>query len=249
MLPEFTTAQWLLGAFCAVLVGFSKTGISGLGILAIPLMAEIFPARESTGVLLPMLIVGDIMAVSFYRRDALWSQLVRLLPWVMPGILLGYFALGWVNDSQMRPILGWLILVLLVLQIVRRWCGDWMEHKLPHTWWFAAVLAILAGFATMLANAAGPIMIMYFLAKKLPKKEFIGTSAWFYLIVNLIKVPFSGNQGLITGDHLLFNAWLAPVILTGAAVGYMILPKVPQKFFDRAVLALAFVASIRMILA
>ena len=244
---DLAASQWVLGAICALLVGFSKTGIAGIGIVSILLMAEIFPARESTGIVLVMLIVGDLVAVAWYRRHANWRLLVGLLPWVAPGLLVGWFLLGRLNDAQMRPLLGGLVLSLLALQVLRRRCGDWMENKLPHTWWFAACIGLLAGSATMLANAAGPITIMYFLAKGLPKHEFMGTGAWFYFLVNLIKVPFSASQGLITPEHLVFNLWVAPVILVGAAIGIYVLPRVPQKIFDNAVLVLAFAAAVKLI--
>jgi len=244
---DLSTAQWLLAVLCALVVGFSKTGVAGIGIISILLMAEVFPARESTGVVLIMLIVGDIVAVAWYRRHANWRLLGGLLPWVAPGLAVGWFLLGRLNDAQMRPLLGGLVMGLLALQLVRRRCGDWMENKLPHTWWFAALIGILAGAATMLANAAGPITILYFLAKGLPKREFMGTGAWFYFLVNLIKVPLSASQGLITADHLVFNLWIAPVILAGAAIGILVLPRISQKIFDNAVLVLAFAAAVKLI--
>jgi uncharacterized protein len=244
-------AAWAVAILSALIVGFSKTGVVGLGILAVPLMAGIFPARESTGVLLPMLVVGDLVAVSHFRRDALrpemWTTLLRLLPWVAAGLVLGYFAIDWVTDREMAPILGGLILGLLVLQLVRKRAGDWMEHRLPHTWWFAAIMGFLAGAATMLANAAGPIMVMYFLARGLAKREFVVTGAWFYLIVNLLKVPASAKLGLITPQSLTFDLAMAPIILAGAAFGILVLAKIPQRVFDWTVLVVAALASVRLI--
>lgn len=243
-MPEATGYQWALAIVAGLLVGFSKTGVAGMGILAIPLMAMAFGAKASVGTLLPMLIVGDVLAVSWYRRHAVWRHLLRLLPWVAVGLGLGYLALRPLKGPQMQLVLGVLILSLIVLQVVRSRLGDWMEHRLPHTWWFSAVVGILAGFATMLANAAGPIMVIYFLTRDLPKKEFIGTGAWFYLIVNLIKAPLFHTQGMITADSLLLNAWMAPAILAGAVLGIYALPRIPQGLFTRAVLVLALAASL-----
>jgi hypothetical protein len=250
-LPSLPPEAWALAVLAALLVGFSKTGVAGIGILAIPLMAMVFPARASTGFLLPMLIAGDLLAVGFFRRHALrremWLQLARLLPWVIGGLVLGRFALGVLTNEQMAPIIGGLILGLVALQLVRRRAGDWMENRLPHTWWFAAVMGFLAGFATMLANAAGPIMVMYFLARGLPKQEFMGTGAWFYFIVNLAKVPLSTGLGLITASSLTFDLVMVPVILVGAAVGIRVLSKIPQRVFDGTVLAVAVLASVKLI--
>jgi uncharacterized membrane protein YfcA len=250
-LPSLPPESWALAVTAAVLVGFSKTGVAGLGIVAIPLMAMVFPARESTGVLLPMLIVGDFIAAGYFRRHALrremWMTLARLLPWVIGGLVVGRFALKVVTNEQMAPILGGLILGLVVLQLVRRRCGDWMEHKLPHTWWFAAGMGFLAGVATMLANAAGPVTVMYFLARKLPKAEFMGTGAWFYLVVNLSKLPLSAGLGLITVTSLTFDLLMVPIILAGAAFGILVLSRLPQKVFDTAVLVVAVLASVKLI--
>jgi len=242
------TWQWGLAAAAALIMGFSKTGMSGLGILAIPMMAVAFPARESTGIVLPMLICGDVLAVAYYRRDAVWGHLFKLIPWVIPGLLLGYMALGRINEPQMRIVLGGIVLAMIALQVVRARCGDWMENKLPHTWWFAAFMGLLAGFATMLANAAGPVMVVYLLAHGLPKKEFMGTGAWYFLIVNCLKVPLSANLGLVTPSTLTINACLIPVILVGGVLGILFITRIPQKTFEKAVLLIAALASVNLLI-
>lgn len=242
-MPDLTAVQWCLAVAAGLLVGFAKTGIAGIGILAIPLMAMAFGAKASVGALLPMLIVGDFVAVGYYRRHAVWPCLIHLLPWVGVGLALGFLALGPLKGPEMQLVLGTLILALVGLQVARKRFGEWAEHRLPHTWWFSATIGVLAGFATMLANAAGPIMVLYFLTRNLPKKEFIGTGAWYYLIVNLIKAPLFCTRGMITADSLLLNAWMAPAILFGAVLGILALPRIPQELFTRAVLVLAFIAS------
>jgi len=247
VIPEFTIAQWVLGAVCALLVGFSKTGVAGIGIVIIPIMAEVFDPRESTAAMLLMLIVGDVFAVAWYRRHAIWRTLLALLPWVMPGILLGWYALGRLDEKQFKPALGALILVLAVLQILKGRSGEWVAKKLPHAWWFIAFVGLAAGFATMLGNAAGGIMSMFLLAKGLQKQEFMGTSAWFYFIVNLVKVPFSANLNLVNPHTLSFAGLMIPAIAAGALVGVRILPILPQKVFDGIVVAIAILASVRLI--
>jgi hypothetical protein len=247
--PELDAFQWVLAITAGLLVGFSKTGVAGIGILAIPLMAIAFGAKASVGTLLPMLIVGDIIAVAWYRRHAVWKHLLRLLPWVGLGLGLGYLALRPLKGPQMNLVLGGLILVMLVLQVLRQRLGEWFEHRLPHTWWFSAAVGVMAGFATMLANAAGPIMILYFVTRDLPKKEFIGTGAWFFLIVNLIKVGPFFEQGMITAASLTLNALMAPAIIGGAVLGIVALPRIPQRLFTWAVLILATAASLYLVAA
>ena len=247
-MPDLSAIQWILAAAVGLFLGFSKTGVAGAGILVVPLMATIFPVKASVGILLPMLIVGDFMAVAYYRRHAVWRHLVGLLPWVLVGMPLGYLALKYSNNQQMKTALGFLVLGLVALQIVKGRCGHWMENKLPHTWWFVALAGLLSGFATTLANAAGPIMSVYLLAKGLPKKEFIGTGAWYYMIVNLLKFPLYVSLGIITTDSLAFNAWMAPAILLGAVLGILVLPRIPQKLFEWIVILMTAIASLRLIL-
>jgi len=244
---ELEPWQWAVAGVAALLVGFSKTGIAGLGILIVPLMVEVFPAKESVGALLPMLIVGDVFAVVYYRRHAVWGHLVGLLPWVMGGIALGFVALRSMNSDQLKPALGSLVLVLIGLRLVRHRFGDWFENRLPRAWWFVAGVGVVAGFATMLGNAAGAIMSVYLLAQGLKKREFMGTGAWFYMIVNLVKVPLNVQLGLVSGGSLLFDACVVPAIVVGALVGVRVLPVVPQKVFDRVILVLAAAASVRLI--
>jgi hypothetical protein len=235
----------LLIGLCALLTGLAKTGLPGLGVLVVPLMAMAVPPRESTGMLLPMLLVGDVFAVTYYHRHAVWSHLWRLLPWAFVGIVIGWLALGRVNDTQLRLFVGVVVLALLALTWVRDRTAA-LEH-LPHALWFGAVLGLLAGITTMMANAAGPIMVAYLLAMRLPKNEFIGTGAWFFLIVNAVKVPFSIHLHLIRLDSLWINLFCVPLILLGCWLGLKLLRRIPEKLFARLVQALAAIAAVKLL--
>ncbi len=241
-------SAWALLVLAAIIIGFSKTGLPGMGILAIPLVAMVIPARASTGLILPMLLVGDVMAVAYYRRHAVWKHLVKLLPCAVAGILLGYVLLGMVNDRQLKPVIGGVILVMLALN----W---WRERKMakageihvPRGWWFPMIMGLTAGVTTMMANAAGPIMVIYLLAMRLPKDEFIGTGAWYYLLLNAFKVPLSYNLGLITAESLWFNAKLAPVIVAAALLGVWTAKIVPERIFNWIVGAMAAAAAAQLV--
>jgi uncharacterized membrane protein YfcA len=246
-MPELSILQWVAVALCAAMVGVSKSGVPGLGILAVPVMAAVLPARLSTGVLLPMLIVGDVFAVSYYHRHAVWRYVVRLMPSAFVGIVIGYFAMGRVSDRALRPIIGGIILVLLALNALRT--RGQSDPRVPSHWAFAATLGLLAGITTMMANAAGPIMVIYLLAMRLPKTAFIGTGAWYFLVVNTVKVPFSRHLGLITGATLKFNLLLAPLILAGAVAGVWVAKRLPEKAFNRIVTALTVLAALNLLLA
>jgi uncharacterized protein len=243
LLGSLAPWQWGVAYLSTVLIGLTKTGLPGLGILFVPLFALVFPARASTGIVLPLLIVGDLVAVLWYRRHAVWAHLVRLLPWAVAGIVAGFFALGKVNDRQLRPILGALILVLLGISIWREMATKG-KAAVPTTWWFAGITGFLAGLTTMMANAAGPVMMLYLLAMRLPKDEFIGTSAWFFAAVNWVKVPFSLGLGLITPPSLAADAILAAGVLVGAVLGIVVVNRLPQRAFSVSMQALTAVAAV-----
>ena len=242
---DLTFYQWLVSGLSAVMIGLAKTGLPGIGILAIPLMAWVLPARASTGVVLPMLIFADFFAVGCYRRFAVWPKLVRLLPWAAVGVFLGYLALGRVNDQQLKPIIGGIVLVMLALNFWRNYGKE--DRPVPTWWWFAALFGLLAGVTTMMANAAGPVMAIYLLAMRLSKNEFIGTGAWYFLLVNCFKVPFSAHLGLINSQSFHFNLVLFPLVALGALAGMKLLKHIPEKVFNYLVQGLAALAAVNLL--
>ncbi len=245
-MTDHTTFQWLLMAVGACLIGLAKAGLPGLGILAIPLFASVVPAKESTGLILPILVIGDIIGVALFRQHAQWKFLWKLFPWTMAGVLVGWQALGWLDNAQIRPLIGGIVLIMLALNLWRQRHQD-LKDIIPTGMWFSAVIGLSAGFTTMVANAAGPIMIIYLLAMRLPPAAFIGTSAWFFLLVNSFKIPFSAQLGLITLSSLKFNAILLPFIALGAFIGFRFARRVPRNVFDRLVLILAAAGAIKLL--
>jgi len=239
--------QWALLAAGAFFSGMSKTGFAGLGVLSVAFFAYALPARYSTGALLPLLVCADFFGVGFFRKHAEWAHLWRLFPWVIVGIVLGCFALGKFSNAQAQRSIGAILLVMVVLQFWRqRQPGD-LAARLPHAWWFVALTGITAGFATMTANAAGPLMTLYLLAIGLPKLALVGTGAWFFLLVNLFKVPFSLHLGLITTDSLRMDAILCLPMIPGALLGPVILKRINQSAFEIMVLAFTLLAAIRLL--
>ena len=240
--------QWTLLAAGAFLVGMSKTGFAGLGVLGVAFFANVLPARYSTGALLPLLVCADFFGVAFFRKHAEWSHLWKLFPWVIVGIVLGCFALGKFNNTDAQKTIGIILLVMVALQLWRQRQTADLTTRLPHAWWFVALTGIAAGFATMTANAAGPLMVLYLLAIGLPKLALVGTGAWFFLFVNLFKVPFSAHLGLITPDSLRLDAILLPAMIPGALVGPVILKRMNQTAFEIMVLAFTIIAAIRLLI-
>jgi uncharacterized protein len=242
---NLSTWQLVVAVLAALLVGLSKTGIGGLGLVVSVLFANIIAPKQASGLVLPLLIFGDMIAVASYRLHAHWSHVWRLLPWTLLGVLAGYAALGRMSDRQARLAIGVIILGMVATQLwwrARAQAGESVSVGV----WFAPLLGILSGFATLVANAAGPLMAIYLLTLRLPKLEFVGTTAVFFLILNLIKVPFMVNLGLITADSFGFNLLLAPAVLLGAFMGRRLLPKINQRLFENLALGLSTAAGLRL---
>jgi uncharacterized protein len=245
-LPPLSPAEWLLAIVGALCIGISKSGFSGIGLATVVIMARLFPPRESTGVLLPLLIVGDICAVVAFHAHASWAQIRRMLVPTIAGIVAGYFLMRHIPDAQFGPVIGWVVLAMTILQAIRR-LRPVLFERVPHSRGFAWAMGGWSGITTMLANAAGPVMTLYFLAIDLPKYVFVGTSAWFFLLVNVFKVPFSIHLGLIDWRSLLFNACLVPAVALGILVGRKLIAIMPQGLFEVFLLLFAGTASLRLI--
>lgn len=245
---EFTPAQWALAVAAAVCIGLSKTGFGGVGMLAVLLMAQVMPARASTGAVLPLLIVADVFAVRTFRRFTVWRHLLKLLFPALLGIVSGWWLMPRIPDGSFRPVIGWMVLALLVLTVVHKlfWRVPAAAAEHPAIAW---PTGWAAGLTTMLANAAGAVMTIYLLACRLPKYEFVGTAAWFFFIVNMLKVPFSASMGLITPSSLLLDLVLVPGILAGAVGGKFLLGLINQNVFEWLMIAFSFAGGLRLILA
>ena len=268
--------EWVLLGAAALLIGISKTSVGGLAAIAVAVFASVMPAKESTAAVLLLLLTGDVVAVARYRRGADWGLLRRLLPSVLPGLALGAVFLWFVSDTVVRRSIGGLIAVMVIVQLWQRRRGGMTaaaggggggadadsatgaggipevggsgtpvsraEHPLA-----AVAAGVLAGFATMTANAAGAVMTLYLLAMRVEKMRFIGTSAWFFLIVNVSKLPFSASLGLFPAETLKLSAMLAPLVLVGTWLGILLLQRLSQLTFERAALAGSVVAAVALL--
>ena len=201
---------WIIAAISAFIVGVSKTGLVGIGIFGNIFLTLVLPAKVVTGAVLPILILGDIVAVLLFRRHANWVQLWRIFPWAALGVVIGWFMLDKLETHTINRVVGAIVVVIVILQVLREIRGQLEPPKHPL---LAGSVGIIAGITTMIANAAGPIMSVYLLAMKLPKLEFVGTTSWYFLVMNLFKVPFGINLGIINTQSLLFDLKLVPFVL------------------------------------
>ncbi|MFI6334282.1 sulfite exporter TauE/SafE family protein [Streptomyces sp. NPDC050535] len=239
-------------AAAALLVGFSKTAVSGANTVSLAIFAAVLPARASTGVLLPILIVGDVLAVLTYRRHAHWPTLWRLFPAVAAGVVLGTLFLVWADDGVVRTSIGAILLLMAAVTLWRRRAAkedDEPDSVATRTGRIKArSYGVLGGFTTMVANAGGPVMSMYLLSAGFRKLGFLGTSAFFFLIVNVSKVPFSVGLGLIDGNSLLLDAALAAFVLPGALLGKWAVHRINQRLFERLVIAATVLGGAQLLL-
>ncbi|MDO5286220.1 MAG: sulfite exporter TauE/SafE family protein [Actinomycetia bacterium] len=242
-----TVGAMALATVAALIVGISKTSVGGLGAVAVALFANLMPAKESTAAILLLLIIGDLVAVRTYYADTDWRMLRRLLPAVLPGIVLGALFLRVVPEASMRTALGLILLVMVSLQLWqrRRRSASTGEHQLHPG--YAVLTGVGAGFATMAANSAGPVMAMYLLAARVDKARFIGTSAWYFMLVNLSKVPFSAFLGLYHVSTLWLTLVLLPVVLLGTWLGRLLVHRLSQTSFERFTLVASTLAAVSLL--
>ena len=240
---DLSTLGFVGLAAAALIVGLSKTAVPGAATIAVALFATVLPARTSTATLLLLLIVGDVMALLMYRRHADVKALLRLAPAVVAGLAAGALFLVVADDTGVRRTIGVILLALVALTLWLRRRPARPLHASGLAWGYGS----LGGFTTMVANAGGPVMSMYFLASGFAVKAFLGTSAWFFAIVNIVKVPIMAGIGLITPHTLLLDAVLAPLVIIGGAVGWFLAGRIPQKVFEVIVIILTVVGAVYLL--
>jgi uncharacterized membrane protein YfcA len=242
---DLSVWAWIALGLAAVITGLSKAAVPGGATLAVVLFAAVLPARTSTAAMLLLFIVGDVFALIAYRRHAHWPTLLRLAPAVIAGLLAGFVFLALADDGIVRRAVGVILLLMIAITLWRRWRQDRADAPPPVHGGLvlSSTYGALGGFTTMVANAGGPVMSMYFLATRAQVQVFLGTSAWFFAIVNLVKVPFLAGLGLFTPHVLLMDLALAPLVVAGALVGLRIAKRIPQRLFDRLVIVLTVVGA------
>ncbi len=236
MIPHLAPWQWGLGLFCGFIVGVGKTGAPGFASLVVPLMVLLVgDARLAAAWTLPILITADFFAISYWRRHAEARTLFVLIPWVFAGMAVGAAALS-LSEPVLRRMVATLVLWMLLQNLWQRWRQSAGGRSA------GPVYGVAAGFATTVANAAGPVMNLYLLSKRLPKETYVATGAWFFLVVNLTKVPIYTGYHLFSRDSLLFDAWIAPAVVAGAFSGFWVVRRTPQRVFDLVILVVTAIS-------
>jgi uncharacterized protein len=239
---EETLINWLLVALGAFIIGLSKAGMKGIDMMNVTIMAIVFGGKASTGVVLPLLCFADIMAVKYYHRHAQWSHFLKLLPWMVAGILIGVYIGKDLNEAVFRKVMAAIIIITVAIMLL-------LELRksitVPHNKLFVAVMGLTSGFTTMLGNLAGAFSNIYFLATRMVKNDFIGTAAWIFLVINLFKLPFQVIYWKnITTASLRIDLLLLPALLVGFFIGIKLVAKIKDNSYRKVVIVLTFIGAV-----
>lgn len=241
---DLTLSAMVLLGMAALFTGASKSGVPGLAIFAVVLVPMVIPAKLSTGYIMPFLFFADILAVCYWRKSAVWRNITSILPAMLSGLFIGYLLMDRIDDASYGKVLGSLVIAILILD----WARKRFDLPIPvSSRWFVWTLGFIAGVLAMLANAAGPPMMIYLLAMNMTKEEFVATNAWLFLTVNSIKIPFGVSLGLITLGSFKTNVMLFPFVIIGAILGVFVMRRIPGKTFNLLMRCLSFAGGIKLL--
>lgn len=244
-LSQISIASWVLAATATFLLGISKAGLKGMSIFNVTLMALAFGSKASTGLFVPLLIVGDIFAVIYYNRHTQWKYILRFLPWMILGILIGVLVGKDLPEREFKW--GMVTVIFISLGMLYWWDRRKSEH-VPTHWLFAGSMGVMAGICTMIGNLAGAFTNIFFLGMRLPKNEFVGTAAWLFFITNTFKLPFHiFVWKTVTAESLLINLRLLPAILVGLFLGVVIVKKINEKNYKRFILIVTAIGAVAIL--
>lgn len=274
--------------FCALLIGMAKTGIQGVVMMSVPLMAVAFGAKESTGVILPMLCMADVIAVVYYKRDVDLKCVLRLLPSAVAGLFVAVAVDSFIPERQFKHLMAFCIFIGLATMVLPEIRKFWRKRKacfggrgrgngaaagggsvaavsreavresgsvgkearpaFMDKWWYSVFFGVMGGFTTMIGNAAGGVMSVYLLSMRFDKLAFVGTNAWFFLIINYSKLPlqiFAWDN--ISAKTLLIDLTALPFIFFGAFVGIWLVKRIPERWYRLLIMAMTFVSTLVMV--
>jgi uncharacterized membrane protein YfcA len=238
----YSTTSLILIALSAFIIGLSKAGLKGIDMLNVTIMTIVFGGKASTGIVLPLLCMADVMAVKYYHRHAQWSHVKRLMPWMVIGILVGVLVGKDLNEAIFRKVMATIIVLTVIIMLVIEFRKTMV---MPNNKLFVSGMGLISGFTTMLGNLAGAFSNIYFLAMRLPKNDFIGTGAWIFLIINWFKLPFQiFYWNNITGTSLLTDLALAPFLILGFWCGIKLVARIKDDLYRQVVIVLTLIGAI-----
>ncbi|MFR9602970.1 MAG: sulfite exporter TauE/SafE family protein [Rikenellaceae bacterium] len=246
LLPD--PSLWWVVILCAVLIGFCKTSFAAIGTIVVPIMALAFGPKPSTGLLLPILCIADLGAIIYYRRSCSWRHLVRLLGWAILGLFVGIVVDHFTPSAWFKYLLAFSILISVAVLLLNQTKKQRAEESTPQRGWLLAMYGIMGGFATMIGNAAGPIMSVYLLSINMPKMLFVGTSAWFFMAINYTKIPLQiWVWDNINYNSLLVGVLMIPFIALGSALGVRLVKVVSEEAYRKIVIWITLLSALVLI--
>ncbi len=249
MPQTWTPLLIVLVGLAVLLYGISKTAMPTLGIVSGPLLAAVLTPTYASAFIVPLLIVGDLFGLALYRQHVQWRLIVRLIPGLLIGFAVVALAFEFAPQGVLARSIGVLILLSVVFEVYRRRVfseGDLqVAPVLPKA--VTAFFGVLAGMTTMAANAGGAAMSLYLVSMRVPMLAFMGTSVWFFFILNLSKVPIVVGLGLLTPDSLLVDLAFLPLILLGAVLGVVVFKRFDQEVFNRVAIVLSGIAGVWLV--
>ncbi|HTF21619.1 MAG TPA: sulfite exporter TauE/SafE family protein [Chryseolinea sp.] len=242
---HLTYGELLLFLTVGMLTGMAKTGVHGAGMLSVPLLALIFGGQKSSGVMLPILVLADVLGVWYYHRHAAWQHLKILFPWAAVGVVLGTIVGNYIDDGVFKVIMAVVIVASVATMI---WLERGHREQVPHNKLFGVGSGILGGFTSMVGNLAGTVMAVYFLSMRLPKNAYIGTTAWFFMVTNWFKVPFHVFAWhTINLNTVLLALVTLPAIVLGAFLGIQIVKILSETMYRWFIIVMTLVAALFML--
>ena len=233
-MSEITLLNFTIAAGCAFLLGVSKSGIKGIASLIVTGLALVYGARNSTGILMPLLLVGDVFAIIYYKRHVQKKYIIKLLPWMVIGVLVGVVGGSYVTEDLFKY--GMASIIIFSVGLMYYWENK-KDQNIPSHWTFGSSMCLLAGFTTMIGNLAGAFSNIYFLAMRLPKNDFIGTAAWLFFLINSFKVPFHiWSWKTINSKSILISLQLVPFVIVGLVVGVYLVKKIENDNYRKLIL-------------
>tara|TARA_R110002049_G_scaffold65035_1_gene170989 strand:- start:127775 stop:128539 length:765 start_codon:yes stop_codon:yes gene_type:complete len=242
---HLSALQWAAIGFAVFLLGLSKSGIKGIGIIIVVILAFVFGEKASTGILLPMLIAADVFAVIYYNRHTQWKYIIKLMPLMIVGVLVGV----WIGNDISEVIFKRLMAIIIIVSVLLMFYNENRKSdNVPNSRLFSGTMGFLSGFTTMIGNLAGPVSNIYFLAMRLPKNEFIGTAAWLFFIINVFKLPFHiFVWKTVSKETLVLNLVLIPAVILGFFIGVSIVKLISNVNYRRFILIVTALGGIIML--
>jgi|TARA_S200000501_G_C20793242_1_gene730516 uncharacterized membrane protein YfcA len=244
-LPEPSLINYIIAAICAFLLGISKSGIKGIASLIVTGLALVYGAKNSTGIMMPLLLVGDVFAITYYKRHVQKEYIIKLLPWMVLGVLLGVIGGNYISESIFKN--GMALIILFSVGLMYYWENK-KDKTVPSHWSFASSMGLLAGFTTMIGNLAGAFSNIYFLAMRIPKNNFIGTAAWLFFFINSFKVPFHiWSWKTINSESILISLKLIPFVIMGLIAGVFLVKKIEDEIYRKLILLFTAIGGVAIL--